>query len=375
MDALKGFALCLMAGWGGFGGRPRPHANSAASLEASSAVGADCSRRDADILPGRASLARLGASRAIRRRYAQSITPLRSIGYGLEQWSANVIIPFDELPYFAGLGQAPGNVTYWGLRDKQAVDQFVDRLKKAHFAAVNGDVEGLIAKGEANKPDTTKANGRDPWRGSVGSASFVLPLDAALVQASAASGMKTLRQTKPSVVDSGIVAASIAGLKAAVPAADGRIVQATVVSPVLGLQAVNPSQVISSASGEDMETAKQRLTALAESSGGSLPPYFAGVIADVQLKNVPAVVISLSYADRHTAKQAVEGVDAAWKQSMASAVPARISGRTVQADELCAAVVSVTALKAESAGNPILTQVMNRYMQRDFMVLQIGALR
>jgi hypothetical protein len=31
--------------------------------------------------------------------------------------------------------------------------------------------------------------------------------------------------------------------------------------------------------------------------------------------------------------------------------------------------------KAENAGNPILSQVMNRYMQRDFKVLQIGASR
>ena len=60
---------------------------------------------------------------------------------------------------------------------------------------------------------------------------------------------------------------------------------------------------------------------------------------------------------------------------MAGAVAATVSGRTVQAGSLCAAVVSMASPKAENAGNPILSQVMNRYMQRDFKVLQIGASR
>ncbi|MGE8639190.1 MAG: hypothetical protein ACN6PR_11135, partial [Achromobacter sp.] len=80
-------------------------------------------------------------------------------------------------------------------------------------------------------------------------------------------------------------------------------------------------------------------------------------------------------ADCATAKQAVDGIGAAWKESMAASVAATVSGRTVQAGSLCAAVVSLVAPKAENAGNPILSQVMNRYMQRDFKVLQIGASR
>jgi len=377
---LKTLALCLMAGWGAsaFAQDSTQTLQQALKQVPQSVLTAPNAMQIffLDVQAWR-GLEKGGPSVDGMRRLsiAQSISPLQSIGYGLDPWSANAKIPFEELSYFAGFGQAPGNVTYWGLKDKQAADQFVERLKQADFTAVNGDVAGVIANGEANKPDMTKANGRDPWRGTMGSASFVLPLDAALVQAPAATGMKTLGQTKPSVADSEIVAVSIAGLKEAVPAADGRIVQAAIISPVLGLQAVDPSKVISSAPGESMETAKQKLTILAESSGRGVPPYFAGVIADAQIKNAPAVVISLSYADCAAAKQAVEGMDAAWKQSMASAVQAEVSGRTVQAGKLCAAVVSVTAPKAESAGNPILTQIMNRYMQRDFTVLQIGSSR
>lgn len=377
---LKTLALCLMAGWGA----------SASAQDSTQTLQQALKQIPQGVLAAPEAmqvffvdvqvwrrLEQAGPSADGMRRlsFAQWIGPLQSIGYGLDPWSANAKIPFDELSYFAGFGRAPGNVTYWGLKDRQAANKFVDRLKQADFATVNGDVAGLIANGEANKPDMTKAGGRDPWRGTMGNASFVLPLDAALVQASAATGMQALGQPKPSVADSEIVAASIAGLKEAVPAGDGRIVQAAIISPVLGLQAVDPSKVISSAPGEDMETAKQKLKALAESSGRGIPPYFAGVIADAQITDVPAVVISLSYADCSTAKQAVDGLGAAWKQSMASAVQAEVSGRTVQAGKLCAAVVSVTAPKAENVGNPILAQIMNRYMQRDFTVLQIGSQR
>lgn len=376
---LKVFALCLMAGFG----------TSAAAQDSTQTLQQALKQVPQAVLTAPEAmqiffvdvqawrgLEKAGPSADGMRRLAlaQWISPLQSIGYGLDPWSANAKIPFDELSYFAAFGQAPGNITYWGLKDSLSAGKLVDRLKQADFATVDGDVAGLIANGEANKPDMKKANPRDPWRGTMGRATFVLPLDTALVQAPAATGMKVLAQPKPSVSDSEIVAASIAGLKEAVPASSGQIVQAAIISPVLGLQAADPAKVLSSTPG-DLEAAKQKLKALAESSGRGIPPYFTGIIADVQIKNVPAVVISLSYADCSTAKQAVDGVGAAWKQSMGDAVQAEVSGRTVQAGKLCAAVVSMTALKAENAGNPILTQVMNRYVQRDFTVLQIGSQR
>jgi len=318
-------------------------------------------------------LEKAGPSADAMRRLSisQAITPLQSIGFGLDKWSANAHIPFDELSYFAGFGQSPSNVTYWGLKDKPSAAKFADRLKQAGFKPVDGDVAGLLANGEPNKPDMTKATGQQPWRGTMGMPTFVLPLDTALVQAAGPTGMKTLSQTAPSVADSEIVGAAVTGLKDAVPSDGGRIVQAAVISSVFGLQGVDPAKVLSGSPG-DLESAKQKLQAAAAASGRGIPPYFAGIIADVQVKDVPAVVISLSYADCAGAQQAVDGVGAAWKQGMAATVQADVKGRTVQAGKLCAAVVTLTAAKAENAGNPILSQIMNRYMQRDASVLQIG---
>ncbi|MBB1626418.1 hypothetical protein A9974_14400 [Achromobacter sp. UMC71] len=309
-----------------------------------------------------------------RLAFAPFIRPLESLGYGLDPWSLNAKVSFDDVSYFAGFGQAPANISYWGLKDKQAVAKLVADLKQGDFAAVDGDVPGLIANGAAGAMDMKKGNPKDPWRGMMGKTSFVLPRDTALIQASSAADMKRLAQPAPSVADNEIVAAAVAGLKEGVPADRGRIVQAVVISPVIGLAAIDPAKVLL-ASGADINTAKQNLQAAAEANGRGIPPYFGGIIADAQIDNLPAVVVSLSYADCATAKQAVDGIGAAWKESMAAAVEAKISGRTVEAGKLCAAVVNLTSPKAENAGNPILAQVMNRYMRRELTLLQIGTPR
>lgn len=309
-----------------------------------------------------------------RLAFAPFIRPLESIGYGLDQWSLNAKVSFDDVSYFAGFGQAPANISYWGLKDKPAVDKLIAALKQGDFTAVDGEAPGLLANGVAGAMNMKKANAKDPWRGMMGKASFVLPLNTALIQASSPEGMKVLAKPTPSVADSGLVAAAVAGLKEGVPADRGRIVQAAVISPVMGLGAVDPAKVLLS-SGGNINTAKQNLKAAAEANGRGIPPYFAGIIADAQIDNAPAVVVSLSYADCATAKQAVDGIGAAWKESMAATVEAKVSGRTVEAGDLCAAVVNLASPKAENAGNPILAQVMNRYMQRQLTLLQIGTAR
>jgi len=118
---------------------------------------------------------------------------------------------------------------------------------------------------------------------------------------------------------------------------------------------------------------KQNFKNAVEANSRGIPPYFAGFIADAQIDNAPAVVISLSYPDCSTAEQAVQGVVASWKETVAGSVEGNVSGHTVPAEKLCAGVVSIVASKAETAANPILSNMMNRYLQRDFTVLRIGS--
>lgn len=308
-----------------------------------------------------------------RLALAQPIRPLQSIGYGLDKWSESAKVPFDDISYFSAFGRAPANISYWGLKDKKSVEKLLDNLTQADFSAV-GDVPGLVANGEANMMNIKKANASDPWRGMTGTASFVLPLDKAVIQASSATGMKILARPEPSVADSEIIAASVAGLKDAVPSSSGQIVQAAVISPVFGLEGIDPAKVLPATPG-DIDAAKQNLAAAVAASARGIPPYLSGIIADAQINNAPAVVMSLSYGDCATAKQAIDGIGAAWKESMAGQAEAAVSGRTVQAGRLCAAVVSVASSKTENAGNPLLSQMMDRYQRRDFTVLRIGSSR
>jgi hypothetical protein len=57
---------------------------------------------------------------------------------------------------------------------------------------------------------------------------------------------------------------------------------------------------------------------------------------------------------------------------MKAAQNAQFSGESLAADKLCAAVVTLTAAKADNAGNSLLSEIMDRYMQRDLPLLRIG---
>lgn len=307
-----------------------------------------------------------------RLALSQQIRPLESIGYGLDSWSTKAKVSFDELAYFAAFGQAPDSVTYWGLQNKQATLSLVNALKDTDFFEVDGDIPELVANGEANKLDFLKADAGSPWRGATGASSFVFPLDNALIQASSGSEMNALAQPTPSVADSEIIAAALDGLKDVVSSGGGNIVQAVIISPIFGLDGVDPAKILPS-SPDDTETAEKNFRENVDANRQGIPPYFAGIITDVQIDGAPAVIISLSYPDCLMAEDAVKGVAAAWKESMAGTVEGAVSGRTVQADKLCAGVVSFIASKAESAANPIVSNLMNRYLQRDFTILQIGS--
>ena len=303
---------------------------------------------------------------------SQSLRPLESLGYGVAEWSDKAKVSLDELSYFAGFGQSPATVTYWGLSNEQAVQSLTAALKQTDFVPVEGGTSGLLANGEANKIDFTKRDPQSPWRGATGATSFILPVNDVVIQASSDSTAITSSQSQPSIADSEVIKAALSGLKDAIPSKDGHIIQAAIISPLMGLNDIDPIKILPS-SPSDIETAKQNFKANIETGRQGIAPYFGGVIADVQMNNAPAMVISLSYADCATAKQAAEGITAAWQKSMAATVEGKTSYNIVQSGALCAATFSITAPSTKSSANPILSQMMNLYMQRNFTVLQIGS--
>jgi hypothetical protein len=290
---------------------------------------------------------------AMRRlALVQQIPALQPIGYGLDEWSSHAKIAFDDVAYFAAFGQAPGTVTYWGLKDQDRVSQLLESLKSSDFAA--GD----------------PANAKDPWRGTMGTARFVLPLGQALVDTASADAIKQLAQPGPSVAESDVILTAIAGLNHAVAPDEGAIVQAAVISPILGAEGIDPEKLLAAAA-LDHDAARQQLEAMVKEQGRGLPPYLGGIIADAQIKAAPAVAIALAYPDCQTADKALEAIKSAWGE-MKAAQNAQFSGESLAADKLCAAVVTLTAAKADNAGNSLLSEIMDRYMQRDLPLLRIG---
>lgn len=312
------------------------------------------------------------SAEAMRRlALVQQIPALQPIGYGLDAWSSHAKVAFDDVAYFAAYGQAPASVTYWGLKDQASVTQLLESLKQSDFAAADPAVPGLLANGEAGKMDLSKANAKDPWRGAMGTARFVLPIGSALIEASSPNHLKEIAQPNPSVAESPVVLASIAGLKASVSTDGAQIVQAAVISPIFGMEGADPQKVLA-ASSLDADSARQNLEAIVKDHEAGLPPYLAGIIADVQTKAAPAVAISLSYGDCKSADKALAAIKSAWSE-MAVAQEATFSGESLQAGKLCSAVVTLTAANAADAGNPLLSEIMGRYIQRDLPLLRIGA--
>ncbi|MGW6780690.1 hypothetical protein ACWF50_22040 [Brucella pseudogrignonensis] len=308
---------------------------------------------------------------AMRRlALVQQITALQPIGYGLDEWSSHAKIAFDDVAYFAAFGETPTSVTYWGLKDQASATQLLEKLKKSDFVGVDPTVPGLVANGEAGKMDLSKANAKDPWRGAMGMARFVLPLGHTLVETPAADAIKQLAQPNPSAAESEVMRTAIAGLDQAIAAGEGTIVQAAVISPVFGAGAIDPEKLLAAAA-LDADAAGKRLEAMVKEQGRGVPPYLAGVIADAQIKAAPAVAISLAYPDCQTADKAREAIKSAWAE-MAAAQKASFAGESVKVDKLCAAVVTLTAAKADNAGNPVLSEIMDRHIQRDLPLLRIG---
>ncbi|WP_421522236.1 hypothetical protein [Ochrobactrum quorumnocens] len=308
---------------------------------------------------------------AMRRlALVQQIPALQPIGYGLDEWSRHAKIAFDDVAYFASFGQAPASVTYWGLKDQAGVKNLLESLKQSDFVAVDPTVPGLLANGEAGKMDLSKANAKDPWRGSMGTARFVLPLEHALVETSAADGIKQLAQPSPSAAESAVTLTAVAGLDYAMATGQGDIVQAAVISPIFGAEAIDPEKLLAAAA-LDQDAARQQLEAMVKEQGRGVPPYLGGIIADVQIKATPTVAISLAYPDCQTADKAIAAIQSAWGE-MAAAQNARFAGESRAADKLCAAVVTLSAAKVDNAGNPLLSEIMDRYMRRDLPLLRIG---
>jgi hypothetical protein len=170
--------------------------------------------------------------------------------------------------------------------------------------------------------------------------------------------------------DHPVVATSLASLDTIVDA--GVVVQAMLISPAFGLQGADPGSIAPSGS-TDIDELRSQLEAAMDKAGQGIPPYFGGIIADVQ-NDRPELVISLVYPDCEIAETAARMVEKRWADAMPDSGPAMFETSTSEGvDGSCAAVVAVAAQDDQgAAANPYARALFAKFMRREFNVLQIG---
>lgn len=306
--------------------------------------------------------------------FARSIEPLRQLSFqASDVWAEKSGIAFKDITYFAGFGQVPQTVSYWGLREEAGARHLMETLKKREFVDVPGPVTGVYGNGNPqHRMNPAKSDPFNPWRGGTGKIYFVKQLDNVIVQSPALKAMAVLSKTKPSLAENAVVSAALDGLSGTIGVDEGRIIQAAVISPAFGLSATDPTKHLM----QKPHDAKRMIEEKVRKGQVGVPHYLGGILADVRQKDRPGLVVSLVYPDCSTADKAIKSITARWAESPAKDFKADVSTSSVEnSGKLCVAIVTLTGHKTEKTANPVLGYVMEHYLRRDFNLLQIGAQR
>ncbi len=283
------------------------------------------------------------------------------------EWETKAGTTMDKLVYFAGYGVPPNAHSLWGLSDVVAATEMIATLESIGFE--NAGAPGVIGNGEPQKMDPAKRDPSDPWRTMIGAAQFATASGSAVVQAQTPQAAMLAAAQQPSLDENPILQTALAGLEQSV--GDSQIVQATIVSPLFGMTGIDPMAVISPSGG--LEETKKLLEEQMEGLGSGIPPYFGGIVADVQHER-QGVGIALAYPDCTIAQQAADAIATRWVDLASEDAQGQISATTTEGEGgLCAANVSVYIDTQETPQNPAYRAVIETYMRGQQGVLQIGA--
>lgn len=306
---------------------------------------------------------------ALRRMasFAQLIRPLGAlVPNGGKTWTAKAGIPFDKISYFAAFGPADARIAYWGLADAKAATDLLDTLKANGFKDVSQSPV-ILANGEPRRMNLAQRAADNPWTGPMGQTSAVMALDATVAQASAPEDLSPLAGLKTRLADDETIALAMRGLDAAGRETHGQIVQAVVVTPLIGVSATDPAALLDA--GKDQTQIAEAMKKQIAQSVIGIPAYTGGIIADMGGDGGSVFAVSLAYGNCGDAEAAVSGLEARWKEGMKST--ASVVGKTMEGTKAgCAAVVRFgpTTNTADA-----FEEFMRNYAQRGFNVLQIGS--
>ncbi len=282
------------------------------------------------------------------------------------EWEAKAGTRMDKLVYFAGYGVPPNAHSFWGLSDAAAASDMISTLESIGFE--HAGAPGVIGNGEPQRMDPAKRDPSDPWRTMIGAAQFAAAKGSNVVQAQTPQAAMLAAAQQPSLGENPILQTALAGLEQSV--GDSQIVQATIVSPLFGITGIDPMAVMSPSN--DLEETKKRLEEQMEMFGSGIPPYFGGIVADIQHER-QGVGIALAYPDCTIAQQAADAVAARWVDLVSEDAQGQITANTAEGEDgLCAATVSVFVDSQDTPQNPAYRAVIETYMRGQQGVLQIG---
>lgn len=304
-----------------------------------------------------------------RAKLAAMVPPLSVLfGGNLDQWDGHAGIDLADISYFIGYGEVPATVTLWGLRDAAAATALIDTIAARDFSPTGAD--GVLGNGEPLALDLSNRDPSNPWRGDLGTATFVAAKGNVIVQSSTPDALPAVLSATSGVAANPIVEAALHGLDSAI--GDHRIVQAMLISPTMGLEALEPASLLQSGEA-NFDAMRAEIEAQMSAGMTGIPPYLGGLIVDAQSDH-PAVAIALTYTDCDSAQTAADLVAQRWTDTMLETAQGRTATSAIaMPDGLCAAVFSVTSASTDYTTNPIFDAVFDAYLRRSFTVLQIGA--
>ncbi|WP_332715135.1 hypothetical protein [Pelagibacterium mangrovi] len=285
----------------------------------------------------------------------------------VETWEENAGIGIDEIRYFAGIGQPPQTISIWGLADQEVAAGLVDGLAAKGFAPLNGSA--VLGNGEPHRMDPSQRDVSNPWRGQLGQATFAAQLADAVVQSTAPEGVERFLADGENAAAHPVVATALAGVDAA--SESGVVVQAMLISPGFGLQGADIGSILMQ--GDlDMDAMRSQLEDQMAAAGEGIPPYFGGIIADIQIDR-PALAMSVVYPDCDIATAASKLIEQRWMATMSDIAPGEPASEVVEGDDgLCSAVVLIASDSEDASSNPLSRAMFSAFIQRQFTVLQIG---
>ena len=204
--------------------------------------------------------------RLARARLASLMRPLEAFrAAGPQNWVAKAGTSLASVQFFLSHGRQPEQVIVWGLESKAAAAELAQTLRERDFEPLDN---GVIGNGEPLVMNPAQRDIGNPWRSKVGAASFVKEQGPSILQAGIPELVTSSRNVSGGGAASQILSTALHGFTGV---ADGQtILQAVLVSPVLGMKGLDPSSVFSET--KSVAELQSRLAEQVKNSGQGLPP-------------------------------------------------------------------------------------------------------